>query len=553
MSTESHHFDRKSLRKITGRTADFNSVAADCVCFANASGGDLQIGIEDGVGLPPAEQRVDAALLDTLRKRIGELTVNVQVAPEIVTADNGGQYIQLRIARSTGIASTSDGRYYLRIGDTCQPVVGDDVLQLLNDRPAVPWETMTSLAVPVADADPGQVHTLLIALRGSDRVKDSVREKGDAELLAHYGLSDGGLLTNLGVLIVGTARDRARLGTAPLVQVIKYDDAGEKINKWQWPDYTLSPVELVDAVWQTVPDFHESYELPDGLYRQKLPAYDERVVRELLVNALVHRPYTQRGDVYLNLHPDRLLIVNPGRLPLGVTPKTILHASRRRNERMASLFHDLRLMEKEGSGYDLMYAVQLSQGRPVPVTSEGPDSVAVSLGRRVQRPGIVRLMSEADARFQLRQRERITLGMLAASDGLTARDLATQLELDSTDDLHGDGWLGRLLEFGLIQKSTGKTQAMRYFVPPALLKGSGLDGTTTLKRIEPYRLRALIVEDLARYPGSSTTDIQRRAAPELAQRTIRRALEDLIGHGQVRFERDKRWRRYWLSGNGQIG
>ena len=24
------------------------------------------------------------------------------------------------------------------------------------------------------------------------------------------------------------------------------------------------------------------------------------VVRELLVNALVHRPYTQRGDIYLN-------------------------------------------------------------------------------------------------------------------------------------------------------------------------------------------------------------------------------------------------------------
>jgi hypothetical protein len=36
-----------------------------------------------------------------------------------------------------------------------------------------------------------------------------------------------------------------------------------------------------------------------------LPAYDELVVRELLVNALVHRPYTQRGDIYLNLYPDR--------------------------------------------------------------------------------------------------------------------------------------------------------------------------------------------------------------------------------------------------------
>lgn len=550
MSDETHHFDRKSLRLIAGRTADFAALAADCVCFANAAGGRLLIGIEDGQRLPPPSQQIDPALLDALRKRIGELTVNVQVAPEIVTAENGGQFIELSVARSMGVASTSDGRYFLRVGDTCQPVRGDEVLQLLNDRPAVPWETMSVLAVPVADADPGKVRALLGSLRGSDRVKDSVREKSDSELLAHYGLSDGSVLTNLGVLLVGNARDRARLGTAPLVQAIKCDEAGQKINKWQWDDYTLSPVELIDAVWQAVPDFHESYELPDGLYRQKLPAYDKRVVRELLVNALVHRPYTQRGDVFLNLHPDRMVIANPGRLPLGVTPRTILHASRRRNERLATLFHDLGLMEKEGSGFDLMYDVQLSQGRPVPVPSEGVDSVSVTLGRRIQRPEVVRLMKEADERFQLRQRERITLGLVAASDGMTARELTAQLELASTDALRGGGWLGRLLDLGLVD-TTGKTIALRYFVPPALLKGVGLDAATTLKRIEPHRLRALIAEDLARYPGSSSAEVNRRAAPELTVRTIRRALEELIDQGKVRFEGNKRWRRYWLRTNGQ--
>jgi hypothetical protein len=43
----------------------------------------------------------------------------------------------------------------------------------------------------------------------------------------------------------------------------------------------------------------EHYELPDGLYRQHVPAYDEIVVRKLLVNALVHRPYPLRGDIFL--------------------------------------------------------------------------------------------------------------------------------------------------------------------------------------------------------------------------------------------------------------
>jgi len=550
MSRETQTLDQKSLRLIQGARSDYQALANDCVCFANAAGGCLHIGIEDGQVLPPPDQRVAPDLLDKLRKRMGELTVNVHVAPEVVRAANGGEYIALTVARSVGIASTSDGRYFMRVGDACQPVRGDDVLYLLNDRPGFPWEAMVSQQVSVAAADAAKVQALVLALRTSDRVKASVKDKGDAELLAHYGLSDGDVLTHLGVLMLGTARDRARLGTAPAVAAIKFDELGQKVNKWLWDDYTLSPVDLVEAVWSDIPDFHESYELPDGLHRQKLPAYDKRVVRELLVNALVHRPYTQRGDIFVNLHPDRLEVVNPGRLPLGVTPQTILHASRRRNERMATLFHDLRLMEKEGSGFDLMYDVQLSHGRSAPVTKEGADSVSVTVGRRVQRPEVVKLMMEADARYQLRQRERITLGLLAgAPEGLTSRELATRLELGSTDELR-PVWLDRLLNVGLVA-STGRTQAVHYFVSPDWLKGSGLDEKTTLRRLEPHRLRALIVEDVRRYPGAASGDINRRVGPEVPYRTLKRAIDDLVAEGSLRFEGQSRGRRYWCAESAQ--
>ncbi|WP_323033264.1 ATP-binding protein [Paracoccus sp. (in: a-proteobacteria)] len=228
---------------------------------------------------------------------------------------------------------------------------------------------------------------------------------------------------------------------------------------------------------------------------------------------------------------------------MGVTPKTILHASRRRNDRLAALFHDLRLMEKEGTGFDLMYDVQLSQGRAVPVPREGVDSVCVSVGRRVLRPQIVALMADADARFQLRQRERITLGLLAASDGLTARELALRLELQGTEELRG-AWLGRLLDLGLVQQA-GKTQGTRYFVDPGLLKGAGLDGRTTLKRLEPHRLRALVLEDLGLYPGSSSGEVNRRVGVEIAYRSLKRALDDLVAAGKARHAGQGKGRRYW--------
>ena len=529
MTRESQHADCKSLRLISGKAKDWSALAADCVCFANAAGGRLLIGIEDGCVDPPAHQVIDASIPDTIRKRVGELTVNVQVAPQVITAGNGGQYIELAIPRAVGVASTSDGRYFLRLGDTCEPVVGDDVLRLLDERPGLPWESMTA-AVARESADAAKRGDLLRRLRESDRVKQDVKEKSDAELLVHYGLADGDQLTSLGVLIIGSARDRARLGTAPLVQAIKYDTQGDKVNKWSWDDYGLSPVELVDAIWQTVPDFRESHELPDGLYRQHVPAYDERVVRELLVNALVHRPYTQRGDIYLNLHPDRLEVVNPGRLPLGVTPRNILHQSRRRNDRLATLFHDLKLMEKEGSGYDLMYDVQLSQGRPVPEASEGPDWVRVTVRRRVLKPGIIRLLSEAEQRYQLNRRERITLGLLAMSEGMRSRQLLDALELDGAELL--SSWLGRLVEIGLVQ-SRGKTSATLYFVDPAWLKDSGVSLPTTLKRIEPHRLQELVREDLRRHPDSAIGEIRERIGPEIGRSQLKRALGHLVASGAI--------------------
>ena len=542
MSLEGQLLDQKSLRAVLGKTADWNEIAKDCIAFANASGGRLLLGIEDGQDLPPAGQQIPSDLPDTLRRKLAERTVNLAVLPDVVTAPNGGQYIELRIPRAMAIASTTDGRYFLRVADQSKPVTGDDVMRLASERSALPWETQITLHVPRAEIDAVKRDKLLPALRASDRVKASVKEKSDDELLDHYQLAQGQVLTHLGVLCLGRQHHRAQLTTAPVIQFIKYDEHGQKVNKLVWDDHTQSPMELIEAVWLEVPDFRERYELPDGLYRQNVPAFDEIVVRELLVNALVHRPYTQRGDIFLNLHPDRLEMVNPGLLPLGVTPQNVLHTTVRRNEHMARLFHDLKLMEREGSGFDKIFEVLLSQGRPAPELIETHDRVQVTVRRRILKPEVIDFIAKADQTYQLTQRERIALGLLAQHDALTARELATSLELPSVEALQP--WLKRLLDWQLVQ-STGRTQATRYFVDPSLLRSLQFTGETTLKRIEPHRLAALVLEDLQRYPRSAISDIHQRIGGEIHPKQVKRALEELIERGEVRFEGNNRWRRYW--------
>jgi len=541
---ENHTIYLKSLSLFNRRNPKWQDLAKDCVCFANAQGGTILIGIEDGANEPPLHQTISANLAEKITKRIRELTVNVNIGVELQVADNGAEYLELLVLRSTSPASTTDGRYYIRIADDCKPLIGDDIQRLLNERSSQPWETLTTLKVPADRFDQKKVKDLIVALKNSERVKQSVKEKGDQELLSHYLLTLNGYLTNLGVLCIGRQGDRARLGTAPVIQFLKYDERNQKINKLVWDDFSLSPIEMIEVVWRAIPVFHEQYELPHGLLRVSLPVYDKVVVRELLVNAVVHRPYTQRGDIFLNLTPERLEVVNPGPLPLGVTPQNILHTTVRRNEHLARIFHDLKLMEREGSGFDRMYEILLSQARPLPELREEADRVAVTIRKIILKPEIIDFITRADRAFQLTQRERITLGLLAQHDSLRARELAAYLELGSLENLNS--WMGRLQKWNLVSKR-GRTQAARYFVVPEVIKNMELSQATTLSRIETPRLKALLMEDLQRYPASSISDIHSRTAPEVARSRIKRVLDLLISEGKINGQGEKRWRRYSIA------
>jgi ATP-dependent DNA helicase RecG len=75
-------------------------------------------------------------------------------------------------------------------------------------------------------------------------------------------------------------------------------------------------------------------------------------------------------------------------------------------------------------------------------------------------------------------------------------------------------WLKRPLDWGLVQ-SAGRTQATRYVIASEPLRGLDFMGGTTLKRIEPHRLLALIEEDVGRYPGSKIGNIHQRIGIEI--------------------------------------
>jgi len=542
MAIEGTEFDKKSLRVVHPQL-DGKAVAADCVAFANARGGRIVYGIEDGEEMPSEGQSIPDRLVELVRKRIPQITMNVSVDVGKIPYPNQSEALQVRVLRSSGIASTSDGRYFIRVGDESKPLMPDELQRLLNEKGAYRWESELS-PHDSRDVDPRLHGDFLRCIRTSDRVSKFVKGKSDAETLDYYILTREGRLTNLGVLWIGRREQRAVLGHAPVIQFIKYDETGEKVNKINWDDFSLTPMELIESVWTTIPDWRESYEFPDGLFRKLVPHFDEVVVRELLANALVHRPYTMSGDIFIKLYPDRLEIHNPGLLPLGVSPSNILHTSIKRNELLAKVFYDLKLMEREGSGFDRIYEALLASGRPTPKVVEGNDRVAVTIQRRILKREVLDFMVRADQVFGLTQKEKIALGLLVQHESLTLQELRRLLMLESADGARS--WLGRLVNRKVVLL-VGRTKAARYLVDPELLRKLDFQGRTTLKRIEPYRLRELILTDLKIYKKASISEIHQRIGLEIGRKNLQKALVELLAEKKLQAVGEFRWRRYLLE------
>jgi ATP-dependent DNA helicase RecG len=542
---ENSLYDKKSLREITGKNADWNEVAKDCVAFSNAQGGVIDYGIEDDADAPPADQKVSEDIAINLENKISGKTLNVSAHAEILTHENGGQYIRLHIARGTSSASTTSGKYFTRVSDNSVPLTGDDITRLSAEKGYYRWEDEES-KWSWKDADKEKLKMLLLNLRNSNRVSDFIKQKEDKELLDYYFLTveESDKMTNLGVLFIGTQSQRGRLMNAPVVQCIQFDQYGDKVWKFLIDDFTKNPQEIIEAIWNNVPVWRESNEISDGLFRKEIPAYDEAVVRELTCNALVHRPYTVRGDIFINIHPDRIEVVNPGALPLGVTPQNILHKTVKRNGHFANLCYALRMMEREGSGYDKMYEVLLSNGKQIPIVEEGDDYVKAIVGRRIISQEAIKVIRYALQVTELRQKQIICLGLIAQHESISAADLIKLLNLKNRDAL--SPWLNKLVDDGIVETS-GRKKGKEYRVCSHILKESGYKGQTSLKRIEPYRLRELIIEDLKIYECASLRDIQQRIGDEISYQKLWKQLDNMIKEGILESTGKNRWTKYRLK------
>lgn len=119
-----------------------------------------------------------------------------------------------------------------------------------------------------------------------------------------------------------------------------------------------------------------------GIYRQDVYEIPPDAIRELIINAAVHRSYLDHGNIQIAIYDDRLEITSPGKLPMGQTLERMKEGySQIRNEALASAFSYMNLIEHWGSGIPRIIGKVKAAGLREPVFIGGEVDLRINIYR----------------------------------------------------------------------------------------------------------------------------------------------------------------------------
>lgn len=285
-----------------------------------------------------------------------------------------------------------------------------------------------------------------------------------------------------------------------------------------------------DRLWELINLRNTKQHYQDGLFIMDVPTFDERVVREAVLNAVSHRDYQLGGSVFVRQYPHRLVVESPGGLPPDITLDNILDRQSPRNRRIAEILARCGLIERSGQGINLMFELNIKQAKALP-DFRGTDRlhVKLTLDGLVQDQKLLTMM------------ERIgqeTLRSFNTGDFLVINHLRREERIP--DQLRDH--LPHLLELGVVER----VARGRFILGRRFYAAIGKKGTYTRKRgLDRATNKELLLKHIRdnEKTGSRLEELL-QVLPSLSRHQVQAMIRQLKQENRVRVEgmtRAARW------------
>lgn len=343
-------------------------LAKELVCFLNLDGGTVLLGVED-----------DGTITGTTRDRLDEWVAELcrtKIEPPIIPflswardVEPGKHVLAVRVSLGPDkpYARVHDNRrtYFVRVNNTCREASREELERMFQASGRLQYGLKPVPGCSFDDLDQRRLRDYVVRVLGGSA---HAEEDTDAweRLLANLDL-----MTSAAGRIVPTIDGLLLFGTTPKrylpqsgIRALCYPGTDPDYATQADQDLTgpLVPLCATDGaivesgLLEQALDFVRRNTVPtahlEGGRRIDRPTYPEAVMREAVVNALVHRDYSIAGsDITLAIFSDRLEIQSPGRLPNTVTVEGMKAGQRyARNQNLVNVMRDYRYVDFRGMG-----------------------------------------------------------------------------------------------------------------------------------------------------------------------------------------------------------
>ncbi|MBI1870069.1 MAG: putative DNA binding domain-containing protein [Chlamydiae bacterium] len=309
----------------------------DLSAFANASGGTIYLGISDKGTIHPLSltHRLKSQLQSTARNCDPPIDITIRPIEDIVAVE---------VSESLNKPVRASDGFYLRIGASSQKLTRDEIFAFAVQETKIMFDRQLYVKEKAES---------ILATRQVEWFRQKARLEMDLDnlqLLENISClqrqNQNHYLTHAGILLFGA--NPQKMFPQATVTLIVLEDLST-IREQKILKGTL--FQQIEIAFQFLKDHLKSKPEIQSLERKDVLEIPEFVLRELLVNAIIHRDYFETSsDVVIKIFPTWIEFSNPGPISKRITLDQLWGKSYRRNPMIADVFFHANYIERAGTG-----------------------------------------------------------------------------------------------------------------------------------------------------------------------------------------------------------
>lgn len=333
----------------------------DICAFANTDGGKIYIGVYDNGDIKGLEDNNLRDLLVTLPNKVNN---KLSIIPSVNEKNEGDlKYIEVIVAGSS-VPISCNGKYFIRSGSTTLRLNGVQTMDFLQRKSGRTWDEILNIDFDINIISKTTIFKF--ANNAKDKLPSITAENDPKHILEKLYLVKSNKISNAGILLFGKELQKYFIHSK--IKIGKFNTDAD-IEKQDILDRNLirQVNDSLDVLTTKYLNRNIKYSA-DKIERIDELEYPIEALRESILNAIVHRDYSNTSDILIRVYTEKIVIMNPGTLPDELTIESLksTHVSKPRNPYIADIFQKAGYIESWGRGTNKIIQACFNAGLPEP-------------------------------------------------------------------------------------------------------------------------------------------------------------------------------------------